>query len=30
LEDGDEELVKIWKETRELCLQDMKKIFAEL
>ena len=30
LEDGDEELNKIWKETRELCLQDMKKIFAEL
>ena len=30
LEDWDEELVKIWKETRELCLQDMKKIFAEL
>ena len=30
LEDGDEELVKIWKETRELCLRDMKKIFAEL
>jgi len=30
LEDGDPELVKIWKETRELCLQDMKKIFAEL
>ena len=30
LEDWDEDLVKIWKETRELCLQDMKKIFAEL
>ena len=30
LEDGDPELVKIWKETRELCLQDMEKIFAEL
>ena len=30
LEDWDEKLVKIWKETRELCLQDMKKIFAEL
>jgi len=30
LEDWDEELVRIWKETRELCLQDMKKIFAEL
>ena len=30
LEDGDEELVKIRKETRELCLNDMKKIFAEL
>ena len=30
LEDWDPELVKIWKETRELCLQDMKKIFAEL
>ena len=30
LEDWDDELVKIWKETRELCLQDMKKIFAEL
>ena len=29
LEDWDSELVKIWKETRELCLQDMKKIFAE-
>ena len=30
LEDGDPELDKIWRETRELCLQDMKKIFAEL
>lgn len=30
LEDGDEELNRIWKETRELCLADMKKIFAEL
>ena len=30
LEDWDPELVRIWKETRELCLQDMKKIFAEL
>lgn len=30
LEDWDTELVKIRKETRELCLQDMKKIFAEL
>ena len=30
LEDWDSELVKIWRETRELCLQDMKKIFAEL
>lgn len=30
LEDGDVELNKIWKETRELCLADMKKIFAEL
>ena len=30
LEDWDEELNKIWKETRELCLADMKKIFAEL
>ena len=30
LEDGDTELVKIWKETRELCLTDMKKIFSEL
>ena len=30
LEDWDEELTKIWRETRELCLQDMKKIFAEL
>lgn len=30
LEDGDEELNKIWRETRELCLADMKKIFAEL
>ena len=30
LEDWDPELVKIWKETRELCLQDMKKIFTEL
>ena len=30
LEDWDPELDKIWRETRELCLQDMKKIFAEL
>ena len=30
LEDWDPELVKIRKETRELCLQDMKKIFTEL
>lgn len=30
LEDGDPELQKLWKETRELCLLDMKKIFAEL
>ena len=30
LEDWDSELNKIWRETRELCLQDMKKIFAEL
>lgn len=30
LEDWDEGLNKIWRETRELCLQDMKKIFAEL
>ena len=30
LEDGNPELDKIWRETRELCLQDMKKIFAEL
>ncbi len=30
LEDGDPELQKIRKETRELCLLDMKKIFAEL
>ena len=30
LEDWDEELNKIWRETRELCLQDMKKIFNEL
>ena len=30
LEDWDPELNKIWRETRELCLQDMEKIFAEL
>lgn len=30
LEDWDPELNKIWIETRELCLADMKKIFAEL
>jgi arginyl-tRNA synthetase len=30
LEDGDPELLKLRKETRELCLTDMKKIFAEL
>ena len=30
LEDGDPELQKLWKETGELCLLDMKKIFAEL
>ena len=30
LEDWDPKLDKIWRETRELCLQDMKKIFAEL
>jgi arginyl-tRNA synthetase len=30
LEDGDTELQNIRKETRELCLQDMKHIFAEL
>lgn len=30
LEDWDEELVALWKETRELCLQDIKHIFAEL
>ncbi len=30
LEDGDPELQKIWKETRQLCLDDMKKIFEEL
>lgn len=30
LEDGDEKLVALWKETRELCLQDMQHIFAEL
>lgn len=30
LEDWDEQLVALWKETRELCLQDMKHIFAEL
>ena len=30
LEDWDSELVALWKETRALCLQDMKHIFAEL
>lgn len=30
LEDGDSALVALWKETRELCLQDMQHIFAEL
>jgi arginyl-tRNA synthetase len=30
LEDGDEKLVALWKETRDLCLDDMKIIFAEL
>jgi arginyl-tRNA synthetase len=30
LEDGDSELQKLWMETRELCLKDMKAIFAEL
>lgn len=30
LEDGNQELVQLWKETRELCLHDMKHIFAEL
>jgi arginyl-tRNA synthetase len=30
LEDGDPELQTLWKETRELCLQDLKKILAEL
>ena len=30
LEDWDEKLVALWKETRTLCLEDMKHIFAEL
>lgn len=30
LEEGDPSLQKLWQETRELCLSDMKKIFAEL
>lgn len=30
LENGDPELQKIWKETRQLCLDDMKNIFEEL
>ena len=30
LEDGDEKLVFLWKETREVCLQDIKHIFDEL
>ena len=30
LEDGDEKLVSLWKETREVCLQDIKHIFDEL
>lgn len=30
LEDGDEELVKIWKETRKLCLDDLVHICTEL
>ena len=30
LEDWDEKLVALWKETRALCLEDMKHIFAEL
>ena len=30
LEDGDKELQTVWKQTRELCLIDMKKIFDEL
>ena len=30
LEDGDEELVKLWKETRKLCLEDLEHICQEL
>ncbi len=30
LEDWDKKLVALWKETRTLCLEDMKHIFAEL
>lgn len=30
LEDWDEKLVALWKETRALCLEDMKVIFSEL
>lgn len=30
LEDGDPALVALWQETRTLCLEDMKHIFAEL
>ena len=30
LEDWDEKLVALWKETRDLCLEDMKIIFSEL
>ncbi len=30
LEQGDPKLLKLWKETRELCLKDFKRIFKEL
>ena len=30
LEDWDEKLVALWRQTRELCLEDMKHIFSEL
>jgi arginyl-tRNA synthetase len=30
LEDGDEKLVALWKETREVCLKDIKHVFDEL
>ena len=30
LEDGDEELVKLWEETRKLCLEDLEHICQEL